>query len=522
MSVEPRQSGREARSVRLPGAVAIAVLAALLAAFAGPLVAGETADKKKSRPDKGTTTPRPDYELEKPIPDRLDVFDLNLRQTRRLSATKNFRIVGHNYLRGPWLTPAARDAGLGAGFNTPRVYDGVGYFAGYDNPIGTVFGVVIADVSDPRDIRPLSFVPCNPGTRCPYLRVNNEKKVLVFGNDSNPRNPNRPPEGEPVRAGMSFWDVSDPRNPEELSFVETRPDGATHGFTIDDRYAYGCASAPESKTGATGANQELQIIDYADPENARLVGRLHIEGQHVGEEFAPQDRQNPDGTEQLVWCHEIDVVGDRLYIAWRDAGMIVVDVSDRTNPTIISRLDYVPPFNGGSLGAAHSAMPIMPHEEGEEPSLLLLTDEIFDCPPGFGRVVDISVLSNPQIISSFRIPAINDNYDHETGEFVCPEGQQSIHMPWFDHRAPGLAYVSWYDQGLRAWDFSNPFLPKEVGYFISPQYAVPGVPPDRHTREAYQDPETDLIYVTDGNGGGVTVLRWTGDLPENPPIPGAR
>ena len=517
---DPRRK-RECLRGGIVAAGVLVLLTALLAVVAGPLGAAQ-GEQKKAPHDGGTSTPRPDFELEKRIPDRLDVFDLNLGQSKAFSATKNMKVVGHSYLKGPWLTETARELGLGAGFNTVRVYDGIAYLAGYDNPVGTVFGVLIADVRDPEEIKPLSFIPCNPGARCPYLRVNAEKKILVFGNDSNQRNPNRPEPGEPVRAGMSFYDVSNPREPKELSFVQTRPDGATHGFTIDDRYAYGCANAPESKLGVTGANQELQIIDYADPENARLVGRLHIQGQHIGEEFAAQDRLNPDGTQQKIWCHEIDVMGDRLYIAWRDAGMVVVDVSDRTNPRIISRLDYVPPFNGGGLGAAHSSMPIMPAEEGGDPSLLIHTDEIFDCPPGFGRVMDISDLSNPQIISSFRIPAINDNYDHDTGEFRCEEGQQSIHMPWFDHRAPGLAYVTWYDQGLRVWDFSNPFIPKEVGYFLSPQYAVPGVPPDRHTRESYQDPATDLIFVTDGNGGGLTVLRWTGDLPENPPIPGAR
>jgi hypothetical protein len=501
---------------------ALLVLMACVALLTSPL-GGARGDKERSLgANRGTSTPKPDYKLEKRIPKRLDVFDLTLRQTKRFSATKNIKVVGHSYLRGPWLTPRARELGLGAGFNGVRVYDGIAYLAGYDNPVGTTFGVLIADVRNPKRIKPLSFIPCNSGARCPYLRVNPEKNILVFGHDRNASNPNQPDPGQPVRAGLSFYDVSNPRRPRELSFVETRPDGATHGFTIDDRYAYGCANAPESKTGVTGNNQELQIVDYADPENARLVGRLHIQGQHNGEEFAPQDRLNPDGTQQKIWCHEIDVMGDRLYVAWRDAGMVIVDVSDRTKPRIISRLDYVPPFNGGSLGAAHTSMPIMPAGEGDEPTLLLHTDEIFDCPPGFGRVMDISDLSNPQIISSFRIPAINDNYDHDTGEFRCVEGQQSIHMPWFDHRAPGLAYVTWYDQGLRVWNFSNPFVPKEVGYFLSPQYAVPGVPPDRHTREAYQDPESDLIYVTDGNGGGLTILRWTGDLPENPPIPGAR
>ena len=57
--------------------------------------------------------------------------------------------------------------------------------------------------------------------------------------------------------------------------------------------------------------------------------------------------------------------------------------------------------------------------------------------------------------------------------------------------------------------------------FISPDTSVPKQV-GRHTREAYVDPKTNLIYVTDGNGGGVTVLRYTGPMPQRPPIPGAR
>jgi hypothetical protein len=71
------------------------------------------------------------------------------------------------------------------------------------------------------------------------------------------------------------------------------------------------------------------------------------------------------------------------------------------------------------------------------------------------------------------------------------------------------------------WDISNPFLPREVGYYLPPKYSSFGYV-DRQTREVYQDPDTDLIYVTDGNGGGLTVLEWTGPIPKNPPIPGAR
>src|SRR5439155_11559474 len=53
------------------------------------------------------------------------------------------------------------------GFNTPRVSKGIGYFGGYNEP-PTCFGVLIADVSNPADMKALNFIPCNPGTRCNY------------------------------------------------------------------------------------------------------------------------------------------------------------------------------------------------------------------------------------------------------------------------------------------------------------------------------------------------------------------
>lgn len=313
---------------------------------------------------------------------------------------------------------------------------------------------------------------------------------------------------------MTFHDVSNPQNPQPLGFYLTRANGATHGFEIDDRFVYACATTPESKPGST---HEVAIIDYSNPRNPVLASTLHIQGQHVVETYAPQDQLNPDGTPQVIQCHEINLYKNRLYVAWRDAGLVIVYVSDAFNPAIISRLDYVPPFNGGSLGAAHTSLPVVV-DENEHPTLVVHTDEIFSCPPGFGRIIDISTLSNAQVISSYRLPHIDDNFDFATGEFVCPEGQQSIHQPWPDFRSPSLFYQAWYDQGLRAWDISNPFLPREVGYYLSPPSEAPG----RHTREAFQDPDTGLIYMTDGNGGGLTVLRWTGPIPATPPLPGAR
>jgi hypothetical protein len=465
-------------------------------------------------------------EVQEPfIPANVDVFDLSLRMTRALSRTRNFKIVGHSYFKGPWNTEFAQTNGLGAGLTKVRVHDGIAYLAGYSGPPLT-FGILIADVSNPKDMKALSFLPSKPGTRSPYMAVNNARHILVFGNTRNAANPSLPPPGQPTDSGWSFWDVSNPASPLLISHLSTLPNGSTHGFEMDDRYLYACG---QTLAGTVG--DEFEIFDYADASAPYLVSSFHIQGQHPGEAPGPMDRKNPNGTAQRVSCHDIVVHKDRVYIAYRDAGLVVLDVTDRRNPVQLARYDYVPPFNGDGFGAAHSPAPVIADPD-EYPKLVVVTDEMFDCPPGAGHIIDISDIQNPEVmageraanlvqLSTYRLPHVDDNFDFSTGKFVCRPGTQTIYVPWFDYRSASLFYQSWYDQGLRAWDISNPFLPREVGYFLSPRYTAPGRV-DRQTREAYQDPDTGLIYVPDANGGGLTVLLWTGPIPANPPIPGAR
>ena len=463
------------------------------------------------------------------IPPTLAVFNLNQAQTKALSWSLNYEVVGHSYFKGPWLTPSAVANGQGAGFNTPRVYNGIGYFGGYPP---TVFGILIANVSDPTNMQPMSFIPCNAGTRCPYLRVDPIKHVLVFGNDTNAQNPTRPPAGTLAQAGLSFYDVSNPAQPILLSFLKTADGRATHGLSLDGRYVYACAEVPESKLPENALDHELLIVDYVDPSHPVLVSSFHVTGQHTGETYAPQDQRNPDGTPQLPYCHEVNYYQNRVYLAYRDAGMIILDVTDRANPRQISRYDYVPPYNGGSLGASHTFIPVgykdfesAPafNQTTQAPTTAINTDENFSCPPGFGRVMDISDLAAPQVLATYRIPIADDNYNPATGLFTCPAGQQTVHHPWFDYRSASLLHQAWYTQGLRTWDLSNPYLPREVGYFVSPNYfSAAAGEAGRATREVWQDETTGLIWITDGNGGGVTALRWTGAIPPNPPIPGAR
>jgi hypothetical protein len=284
------------------------------------------------------------------------------------------------------------------------------------------------------------------------------------------------------------------------------------------------------------------IVDYSDRNNIKQVATWHVPGMIKGEQYGPLDRNGPDGKQQIIQCHEIVYYNNRLYAAWRDAGMVILDITDRTKPRQIANYDYVPPFHGGGLGAAHTSLPVVTRQ-GEHPDLVVHTDEIFDCPPGFGRILDVSDLKNPEVVrgdrpaniallSTFRFDFVSDTFNREKGVFEC-EGVPgartgtSTHLPVIDQRSPSLVYINWYDEGLHVMDISNPFAPTFIGHFLSPRFTPPGPRPNephkvRHTREIFQDPATGLLYLTDGNGGGLMVLRYTGPIPQRLPIPGAR
>lgn len=475
------------------------------------------------------------------LPAGVDAYSLGFEDFKKYSAASGFELLGHSYFKVPERAPWAKAQGrpgveVGSGFNTVRVYDGIAYLAGYNSP-QTLFGVLIADVRDPRNMKPLSFVPCEIGTRCNYLRVNREKKILIVNHDADNSNPAKPAAGQRARAGVSFHDVSDPARPRQVGFVPFVPGGAAHGLDADERYTYSCGQfSPDMQ------REGLSIIDYSDPRAIRQVATWHVPGMIKGEEFGPLNRLGPDGKPQVIQCHEIVYYNDRLYIAWRDAGMVILDIRDRTKPTLIATYDYNPPFHGGNLGAAHTSLPVVT-KEGEHPDLVVHTDEIFNCPPGFGRILDVSDLKAPEVVrgerpanvvllSTFRLPFISDNFDAAKPQFLCPgfppgRSGATTHLPVLDRRSPSLLYLNWYDEGLRVLDISNPFAPAFVAHFLSPPFAPPDARPNevhqvRHTREIFQDPDTNLLYLTDGNGGGLMVLRYTGPMPTRVPLPGAR
>src|SRR5690606_15676995 len=92
----------------------------------------------------------------------------------------------------------------------------------------------------------------------------------------------------------------------------------------------------------------------------REVGRWWIPGmnQAAGEEpwWEPTRR---------FGLHHAIVHGDTAYAAWRDAGMVVLDIADRAKPRLVVHRDGTPPFGGGT----HNCLPL------PDRALLVVLDE---------------------------------------------------------------------------------------------------------------------------------------------------
>jgi hypothetical protein len=74
-------------------------------------------------------------------------------------------------------------------------------------------------------------------------------------------------------------------------------------------------------------------------------------------------------------------------------------------------------------------------------------------------------------------------------------------------QADDLLYVVWFAAGLRIVDWSNPFQPKEVGYYLPA-----GTPdcPCPQSNDVYYDRQSGLIYVSDRAGLGLHIVEFTG------------
>jgi hypothetical protein len=314
--------------------------------------------------------------------------------------------------------------------------------------------------------------------------------------------------------GLMLWDVTNPAAPVELALLDTGCcTRGVHEFEVASRsdlhrtFAYATVptsrypdeTTPSGYRDAAGRG-DFRLIDITNPAAPFEVSNWGI--QDVGGPFSAGQGCDPDAN----YGHgaEPSEDGKLVFLSYWDSGFIRLDLTNPAQPVFTGRTVY--PANAD--GDAHSSQ----YDEGRK--LLFTADEDFckssgsGTEKGFGymRVYDYSKPAAPKQIGDYRSPNSLGTDDQAAGDFT-------LHNNFL---VGTTVYQSWYTDGVRVVDVSNPKAPKEVAFFVPPATTNPVKPSQRgvltNTTQVWGvvvDEATGLVYASDMNSG-LWILRRTG------------
>jgi len=406
---------------------------------------------------------------------------------------RNMRIIGHSDQGG-------RPDGVQV-----MVHRGFAY-------VGHMFskGFSIIDVHDAKNPRAVNYVAAPANTWNIHLQVHDGLLLVIHAKDmfaaaefADERAYYSGALGKTVgtaeakrardwSAGLAVYDISLPEAPRRIGFMPVEGGGIHRVWYTGGPFAY----ASVLLDGFT--DYIFMSLDMSDPAHPRESGRWWIPGMNLAAGETP-----PWPSARRYGLHHAIIHGDTAYAAWRDAGMVVLDIADRAKPKLIVHRNWSPPFGGGT----HNCLPL------PDRNLLIVLDEaVLDHQEDGLKVIwvfDNRVPQNPVSIATLPTPAEAD-YKRKAGHF----GPHNIH----ENRSgtfvsSQLIFATYQNAGIRVFDVADAFVPKEVGALVPPQPAtLADTRPNRarviQSADVFVDAK-GLIYATDYNAG-LYILEFNG------------
>lgn len=342
-------------------------------------------------------------------------------------------------------------------------------------------GVRILDVADPRAPRAIGAVAAIPGATQEDVEVitvatpSFRGDLLVAGIQGCAR------DGQ-IPGGLDLWDVTDPTQPRHLAFWPSGPAGAGAGrgvhefhlFRRDGRVLVAAAVPYSELFEGVG---DFRIVDITDPRRPEQVAAWGLSSS----DLAPQCDAARCYFAHSAWTNQ---AGTLVAVSYWDAGAVLLDITDIAQPRYLGRTVYPPE----AAGNTHSAWFI-----GND-TTLVTTDEILTPGTdgwGYFRVWDIRDRSQPRQIGSYATDAAQTATPPGPGDF-------SAHNPFV---VGGSVYVSWFADGVRVLDLTDPTQPREVGAFVPPATADPFGKYAASANVWGVFVVGDLVYLSDINAG---------------------
>jgi hypothetical protein len=181
------------------------------------------------------------------------------------------------------------------------------------------------------------------------------------------------------------------------------------------------------------------------------------------------------------------------------------------------------PWNGAHTVFPMPKMPIAEFAKDKEGALrdfVMIVDEQIrnECeePRQMAWFADVTIEAHPMVVSNFQVPQASGNFCERGGRFGTHSSNESM-APVFYKK---VAFITYFNAGVRAVDVRDPYHPTEIGYFIpsitdaTDKRCVKVNGADRckiaiQTNNVETD-ERGYVYIVDRANTGMHILELTG------------
>jgi hypothetical protein len=305
-------------------------------------------------------------------------------------------------------------------------------------------------------------------------------------------------------AGFDIFDIGIPESPRLVAHFDAsgpHSRGVHAVWFVDGETVHMASGAADFTPTHPNDDQFYRIIDVRNTSRPSEIGRWWYPGTRVGDSAPPPARMAPM-FDTGFRAHNTNVFPqrpDRAYVGYIDGGAVILDIADQANPKLVANWRYSPPFNG----FCHTVLPLF------ERGLLVVSDEcVMDDGkdwPKLVRMVDARVETNLVPIATFPL-APHATFAHRGGRSGAHNLHENLPVPasW---QSDQIIIGTFFNQGVRAYDISDPYQPAEVAYFVpgaltmSPAGAV-------QLNDVYVD-DRRIVYTVDRFIGGLYILEMT-------------
>ena len=347
----------------------------------------------------------------------------------------------------------------GGGFNSAVwVYAGMAYLGTYGSDGACpASGVRRYDVTDPAV--PIELAPISegyPGTWTPAVWVGEVATSSFSGTLAVVAHRGCETNAVGFFSGLAFYDVTDPAAPEALAVYDAG--AGTSGIADIDVWLHGDrvlvgAVVPNSFPDHPDAVGDVRIVDITDPKAPVDIAdwdlRRDVIDKAVLEGIDPRELRAEGIT--------FDPDRRRAFVAYWDAGIVVLDLAAPNRPAVVGRhvsLEH-PEGNAASTTLDPDRHILAVTYRDLDP----LEDEVGGPDWGFSAVLDVQ--GDPSLISVY---SFEDSVPDSDGRIPLDGVYTAFQGQIVDQRL----YAAWASGGLRVVDLHNPEQPLEVASFVPP------------------------------------------------------